>query len=74
MSKEKPAVEVRWIDSMKSSGWHEHKLSNLECRSVGILYEKHKDRIVLALNSSQYVHGDYIEIPMIAVKKIRRLK
>lgn len=74
MSKEKPAVEVRWIDSMQSSGWHKYEKSDLACRSVGILYEKNKDNVVLAMNQSAYTHGDYITIPTIAITKIRKLK
>jgi len=74
MSKKKPAVEVEWIDSMGSSGWHELKNADLRCRTVGILYEKKKDRIVIAQNESVHVYGDYIEIPVSAVKKIRKLK
>ena len=75
MSKKKtPAVRVDWIDSMGSSGWHEHRKSDLRCTSVGMLYDETDESVVIALNRSAYNHGDYIEIPKIAIKKITKLK
>lgn len=74
MKNKYPAVEVEWIDSMKSSGWHDFKKSDMRCRSVGILYDNTKDRIVIAQNKSSVGFGDYMEIPKAAVTRIRKLK
>ena len=72
--KEYPAVEVEWIDSINSGGWREVPKSDMSCRSVGMLVEKSKDRIILAQNNSAFCAGHYTEIPRIAVKRIRKLK
>ncbi len=72
--KTKPVV-VRWIDSMGTSGWNNlDKPTDMECTSVGHLIKKTKDRVTIAMNRSHYGNGDYMEIPMIAVKSIRKLK
>ena len=77
MSKKKTIpVCVEWIDSMGCAGWGDYTPSNMNCVSVGFLVEKNKDRVILALNKSLHVgrHGDYMEIPLCAVKRIRKLK
>ena len=68
-------VKVYWIDSMGNSGWgslREH--SNMNCTTVGHFIEKTKDRLILAMNSSEYFTGDHMEIPLVAIKKIKKLK
>jgi len=68
-------VHVTWVDSMQTPGWQTaHKDANLICESVGFLADKNKKRIKLYMNSSSHCKGDYIEIPRIAVKKMRYLK
>ena len=67
-------VIVRWVDSMGASGWHEYKPSAMECTSVGHLISKTKDRVTICMNHSHYGKGDYMEIPTIAIKSIRKLK
>lgn len=67
-------VIVRWVDSMKASGWHDYKETGMECTSVGHLIKKTKERVVIAMNRSTCGDGDYMEIPMVAVKSVKRLK
>ncbi len=71
--KVKPVV-VRWVDSTGISGWSKYTASKMECTTVGHLVEKTKDRVVIALNRSQYNDGDYMEIPNVAIKSIKKLK
>lgn len=71
--KTKPVI-VRWVDSMGTSGWRDHKPSDMECTSIGHLISKTKDRVTIAMNSSHYGDGDFLEIPMVAVKSVKRLK
>lgn len=73
MNKLKP-VMVDWIDSVSQSGWGEYAGADLRCTSVGFLIKNDKDVVVLALNDNAYQSGQYITIPKIAVKKIRRLR
>ena len=67
-------VLVRWIDSMKSSGWREFEETNMECASVGHLVKKTKDRVIICMNRSHCGDGDYMEIPTCAIKSIKKLK
>lgn len=68
-------VYVEWIDSMSISGWNDNpSRSDLRCASVGHLIFKDKDRVRISLNKSAYQTGEVIEIPMLAVKKIKKLK
>lgn len=70
-------VIVNWIDSFGSSGWGKDPKEdyNLNCQTVGFLIRKSKDRVFLALNlAATGTIGDTIQIPLVAVKKIRRLK
>lgn len=68
-------VLVEWIDSVQSIGWGElHEPSDLTCWSAGFLVSKTKDRVTLALNWDGAEHGMTMEIPRVAVKKIRKLK
>ena len=71
--KTKPVI-VRWIDSMGSSGWRKYEASGMECTSIGHLVEKTKDRVVICQNRSHCGDGDFMEIPLVAVKSIKRLK
>jgi len=68
-------VLVEWVDSMGSSGWHqEYKISSLKCTTIGHYYAEYQDRIVVALNKSEYCYGDYMDIPRLSIKKITMLK
>jgi len=69
----KPVI-VEWIDSMSSSGWHDHRVTDMGCTTVGHYHSEYDDRIVVALNRSSCGCGDYMEIPKVAIKKVRRLK
>ena len=73
-AKRLPAVEVEWIDSVGTSGWGKYERTDMRCRSVGMLYSRDKDRIVLCLNQSAYSQGDYMEIPQSAIKRVTRLR
>lgn len=68
-------VIVSWIDSVQSIGWGElHEPSDLTCVSTGFLVSKTKDRITLALNWDGAEFGMFMEVPLVSVKKLRRLK
>lgn len=68
-------VIVSWIDSVQSLGCGElHSPSDMTCVSSGFLVSKTKDRITLAMNWDGAEFGQYMEIPRVAVKKLRRLK
>lgn len=68
-------VLVEWIDSIGVSGWHHvHEKSNMNCVSVGHLIKKDTDRIIICLNKNDQQHGELMEIPKVAIKKIRKLK
>ena len=67
-------VIVRWIDSMKISGWTAYEASGMECTTVGHLVSKTKDRVVIAMNRSTCGDGDFMEIPLVAVKSVKKLK
>lgn len=71
--KTKPVI-VRWVDSMKNSGWRDYESSGLECTTIGHLVSRTKERVAVCMNRSKYGDGDYMEIPMCSVKSIRRLK
>ena len=74
MSKKIKPVRVDWVDSMGHSGWRDYEPAEMSCVSVGMLYKENKDSIVIALNKSAYNHGDYMEIPKVAIKSITKLK
>jgi hypothetical protein len=67
-------VAVRWIDSMASSGWGAGCGARLECVTIGHLISRDKERVCLAMNRSHYSDGDIMEIPVVAVKSVKRLK
>lgn len=67
-------ILVEWIDSMGQSGWGKHSEADLRCVTVGILIRKEADRIILAMNKSAHSHGEYMNIPLVAVRRIRKLK
>lgn len=69
----KPVI-VRWIDSMGSPGWSAKADARFECVTIGNLVEKNINRVAVALNRSHYSDGDILEIPMVSVKSIKRLK
>jgi hypothetical protein len=70
------AVKVDWIDSMKSSGWHDYKSANMHCTTIGHYHSESDDRIVIAQNRcfEDGMFGDYMEIPKCSVKRVKRLK
>lgn len=74
MSKKIKPVRVDWVDSIGADGWHDHQPSDMSCVTVGMLYNETKHSVVIALNRSAYKHGDYIEIPKVAIKSITKLK
>lgn len=71
-------VLVEWIDSAVTGGWNSKEAyknpSDYSCVTVGILLNKTKDRIIIALNQSAHQYGEIIEIPLVAVKRIRKLR
>lgn len=67
-------VKVYWIDSMSTSSWGEYSEGNLDCTTVGHFIKNTKDRIVIALNNSLYSSGHYMEIPLVAIRQVKRLK
>lgn len=69
-------VVVEWLDSNSTSGWgHDHKQTDLSCISVGLLVHEFRDRITLAQSKEAGGdYGDFLEIPRVAVRKLRRLK
>ena len=67
-------VIVRWIDSMGSSGWNATPDARMEVVTVGTLIERDKRRVAVALSRSHYSHGDILEIPICAVRSVKRLK
>ena len=84
----KKIVEVQWIDSMSACGWRSedeaHKMAGTTplIHSAGYLLRKDKDKIVLVGAYDHQMSGKknrhnvnhYMEIPMSAVKSIRRVK
>lgn len=70
-------VLVEWDDACQVIGWNTMSKtgpSDLRCVTIGHLIGKSKDRITLAMNTSDGADGMYMEIPLGMVKKIRRLK
>ena len=69
-------VEVRWLDSMGTSGWQDPKTARtrMECVTVGHLIERTPKSVLVAMNACHYQHGEYVEIPAAAVKRVRRLR
>lgn len=68
-------VVVQWVDSIKTHGWVDIPQDiDTSCQTVGMFIQKQHNYITIALNKSAYGYGDYMSIPLCAVKKIRRLK
>lgn len=74
-----PPVEVIWVDSHESGGWHsveEHRTTTGSCSNVGYLVERSDDWLRLAFGYD--IDGEDIitllSIPMVAVKSIRNLR
>ncbi len=68
-------VMVEWIDSSFTSGWGAlSKPSDLRCVTVGNLVSKSIDRLTISLNASEPCTGHYMEIPLVAVTRIKHLK
>ncbi len=66
-------VEVEWIDSITTHGWRDYEPVDMNCRIVGILIDNNKENIVIAQNESVLGYGDYMTIPKVAVKRVRKL-
>ena len=75
-------VKIYWVDATTHPGWRnleDDDLCVLDCITVGMLYCKNDISITVALNwadnnteTGQF--GDYMEIPMVSVIKIKKLK
>ena len=75
MSKLYP-VEVEWEDSCSQGGWSKDhaKYTPAECRSIGYLLHRDKEKVVLAQSEDGLgKQNDSIVIPASCVKKLRRL-
>ena len=70
-------IKVDWVDSMSSHGWRDYPYGTMNCSTVGFYYREFDDRVVVALNrsfDSEDNFGTYIDIPKVAIKKMRKLK
>lgn len=70
-------VFIEWVDSHSTSGWElTHEPKDLACISVGLLVQEYPDRIVIAQShaAANGEYCDFMEIPRVAVKKLRRLR
>ena len=70
-------VEVEWIDSCRTDGWHDQQdFGPALCRSAGYLLAKTEDKVTLALSLGDDTEHvcQTMTIPRVAVRKIRRLK
>lgn len=69
-------VVIEWIDANSTAGWDlDHKPTPMRCISAGLLVEDRHDRVILAQSKAGTGdYGDFLEIPRVAVKKLRRLK
>lgn len=86
MKKKKQIVEVLWTDSMSARGWRTQEeareLFSKEAiiHSVGYVFhrDKHKLALVGAFDHQQDEYGpnvnQYQEIPLSAIKSIRKVK
>lgn len=73
-------VYVEWLDSDSMHGWNgknnlDHMVNDQmhKCQSVGMLYKKTKDRIVLVQSIGESTVGEVLRIPMFAITKIRHV-
>ena len=66
-------VKVVWKDSIFEAGWRKYTKSKMKCITVGILYKKLKDRVIIAQSKSPYQYGEYLEIPKCSIIKIIKL-
>ena len=69
-------VHVSWVDSMGTSGWHNNidADADIRCESVGFLMDKTEKRVKIYMSKNAFQKGDVLEIPTVAVKKIKYLK
>ena len=69
-------VEVTWVDSAGVEGWksRDETTAPVRCRSVGYVVERNADKIVLAQSQTSEQINGLFAIPVVAVKKIRRLR
>lgn len=78
----KRIVEVEWVDSMSARGWRtqtevEEMFAEVPLMlSVGYLLKKNKHKVALggSIDGSNGNINHYHEIPMSAVKSIRKIK
>lgn len=80
MAKKLKLVEVEWIDPASWSRWNSREYYEnaeySECRSVGYLMTKNRDKVVLVQSLDDDGHGaaDGIVLPRKVVTNIRELK
>ena len=69
-------ILIEWLDSTSSSGWDsafDLELSN--CKTVGFLVKKDKEKVVVIQSNSDNVHSDgRFAIPRSCIKSIRELE
>lgn len=67
-------IQVEWVDTMQSSGWHDLKPTDIRCKTIGMYHSEDKEKLAIAQSKSAYGYGDYIEIPKVSIKRVRKLK
>jgi len=68
-------VVVHWVDSVAQPGWGGYaEDTNMVCATAGFLVRKTPKAVVVALNKSNHVFGDYITIPCCSVISIKTLR
>lgn len=72
--KQNDPVLVEWVDSMSTQGWRDLGGTDIKCQTVGMFVQEDREKVAVCLNKSAYGYGDYIEIPKVAIKRIRKLK
>ena len=76
MKKKYPLVEVVWVDSAFSQGWHSHTTYTppTECRTVGYLTHKTKECVNISMNVHEEQRAETMTIPRACVKSIRKVR
>lgn len=71
----KPVV-VEWIDSNSTGGWmSSYEAADLRCQTAGFLMKRDKKSVVICQNiSAGGQRGEFMEIPAVAIRRVRRLK
>ena len=67
-------VLVDWVDSTSIQGWEEGcDMGLCECRSVGYLIKKTKDKVILAQSLNDHTYYNKFAIPRGCVTSITEL-